>query len=1053
LKRVVFCLAILLAHATAWAQLTTGTINGVVKDSSGAVVPGVTVVVTNVDTGASRSVISDSQGRYQAPSLAIGNYSVKAELQGFQTTTRSGIELTVGRTAVVDLELKVGDMTEAVEVRGEAALLETTTATVSNLVDARRVVELPLINRDLTQLTFLQPGVLKMPTPGGGNSGSFSGMGDKLTVAGARGNQNIFMLDGVSNSDLSGNPQGATGGFAGAETIQEFQIITNNYSAEYRSQAGAIISAVTKSGSNRFRGSAFEFYRNDGLDAPNFFDKKFGVEKPAFDRNQFGGSFGGPILRNRTFFFSSYEGLRHDQGSTSTINVPTMAARQGILPTGPPVVVNPIMLPYLNLYPVPGQGNTVVEDLGNGTLQLAGETRETIDGDLFTTKIDHRFGDGRAGTMSTTYNFDDSARNNFGLLRSDALLNKKHALAVKHNSVWSSTTLLDTSFNFSDTQPEGDVPLMAPDDPSLVFTPGKARIGEIIVPNVDTLGTSRDRDAYFQRSYSLAQNLTFSKGRHSLRVGYEGSRYRYIQDTCSNGCFGSYTFRSLALFLQAVPRRLDARLPDAVSVKTLDQTMIGTYVQDNFRVTPTLTLNLGLRYEYSSVPKERTGATSHITDLTLETPLAQLNEPGDLYKNPMTKAFSPRVGFAWAPGAGKSSLRGGFGVYYEHPGFYHIRTALQEQLPFNQLGRIDDTDANRLGRPLVFPNAYSTQLDMLRGRASMRGFQYDLDTSYGYRWSLTGQRQFWDTWVATLGYTGSSFMNLWWQGLPNVHEWEGYPAQPAGPKFFPAGAPLINPELADARVQYSNADATYHGASLSVQKRFSAGFHFQAAYTYSKTIDDGSGVTSSGDRFPQGQRSMYAWDLHKRRGLSAYDIRNNFTANFTYALPFGETLSGFTGALARGWQVNGVLTLMDGSPLTVNDDSQEQADRIGSNEGLTVDLIPGGNANPVLGGSDRYYDVSQFEPSKIGYFGTLGRNTVIGPGLATFDASVFKTFALGQGREIVFRLEMFNLFNRVNLGTPDMDAFIDGELNPTAGQITSTRTPGRQTQLGVRFTF
>ena len=801
-KRFFLCLALLVAPASAWAQLTTGTITGVVKDTSGAVVPGVSVHVTNVDTGAARTVVSDADGRYEAPNLAVGNYSVRAELQGFQTTTRTGIGLTVGRTAVVDLDLKIGEMTEAVEVKGEAALLETTTATVSNLIDAKRVVELPLMNRDLTQLTFLQPGVLKMPTPGAGNSGSFSGMGDKLSVAGARGNQNIFMLDGVSNSDLSGNPQGAPVASPALKRSRSSRSSPTTTPLSTRSQAGAIISAVTKSGTNRYRGSVFEFHRNDALDAPNFFDEKFGRDEPTFDRNQFGGSLGGPILKNRTFFFTAYEGLRQDQGNTSTITVPTMAARQGFLPTGQ-VTVNPEVIPYLNLYPVPGQGNTVVSDFNNGTVQLAGESRETIEGDLFTVKLDHRFSDGKPGTISATYNYDDSARNNFGLLRSDALLNNKHALAVKHTSVLSPSTLLDSSFNFNDTQPEGDVPLTAPDDPSLVFTPGKDRIGEVIIsaPSISTLGTSRDRDAYFQRSYSLAQNLTFSKGRHSLRVGYEGTKYRYIQDTCSNGCFGSYTFRTLTTFLQNVPRRFDARLPDSVSVKTLDQTMLGAYVQDNFRVTPTFTLNMGLRYEYSSVPEERNGATSHITDLTLETPLAQLNEPGALYKNPMTKAFSPRVGFAWAPGGGKTSIRGGVGVYYEHPGFYHIRTALQEQLPFNQLGRIDDVDANRVGRPLDFPDAYETQQDLLAGRASMRGFQYDLDTSYGYRWSLTGQRQFWDTWVATVGYTGSSFMNLWWQGLPNVREWQGYPAQPTGPKFFPAGAPLINPELADARVQ------------------------------------------------------------------------------------------------------------------------------------------------------------------------------------------------------------------------------------------------------------
>ena len=296
-------------------------------------------------------------------------------------------------------------------------------------------------------------------------------------------------------------------------------------------------------------------------------------------------------------------------------------------------------------------------------------------------------------------------------------------------------------------------------------------------------------------------------------------------------------------------------------------------------------------------------------------------------------------------------------------------------------------------------------------------------------------------------------MNLWWQGLPNIREWQGYPAQPTGPKFFPAGAPLINPELADARIQYSNADAKYHGGSFSLQKRFSAGLHFQASYTLSKTIDDGSGVTSGGDRFPQGQRSMYAWDLPLRRGLSAYDIRNSFSSNFTYQLPWGQGLTGLTGALVRGWQVNGILTLMDGSPLTVLDSSTAQNERIGQSEGLTVDLKPGGNPNPVLGGSDRYYDVSQFEPSKLGFFGTLPRNTVIGPGFAAFDASLFKTFTLTQGREVSFRLEVFNVFDRVNLGTPDMTAFIDGVVNPQAGEIDGTRGSARQMQLGIRFTF
>ena len=282
------------------AQLTRGTIAGTVTDQSGAAVPGAAITITHVDTGIARQAETGATGRYEAPNLPAGTYEVSARLTGFQTSIRAGIELSIGRTAVVDVILQVGEVTQAVTVTGEAAFVETTTATVSNLVEIQKVEDLPLNNRDLTQLTFLQPGVLRVPASG--DLSEFSGMGDKMTVAGARGTHNLYLLDGVSNGDISNNAQGASRAYIGAETVAEIQIITNNYSAEYQSAAGAIVSAITKSGTNTLHGSLFEFIRNDNLDAANFFTNAFGQDKPEFKRNQFGGSIGGPIVPDQDLF-------------------------------------------------------------------------------------------------------------------------------------------------------------------------------------------------------------------------------------------------------------------------------------------------------------------------------------------------------------------------------------------------------------------------------------------------------------------------------------------------------------------------------------------------------------------------------------------------------------------------------------------------------------------------------------------------------------------------------------------------------------------------------
>jgi len=1046
---VIALLLLLAMPAATFAQLTTGTIQGQVKDETGGVLPGVEVTITNIDTGVTRTLTTNANGRFEAPNLQVGTYEVAGTLQGFRKAVRAGIILVVGRTAVVDLVLAVASLEEALVVRGDAPLVETTTATVSNLIDARKVEDLPLVNRDLTQLTFLQPGVVKIPSSG--TQGVFSGMGDKFTVAGARGTQNLYLLDGISNADLSGNAQGSSGSYMGSETVQEIQIVTNNYSAEYRSAAGGIVSAITKSGTNTMHGSLFEFFRSSALDAANHFDKKFNNPKPDFERNQFGGSIGGPIRRNKLFFFASYEGLRDDLGTTDTATVPSIAARQGRLASGRTVPVSSAVVPFLNLYPVPGQGNQIVEDFGD-TVLIAGTRNQPTRNNFAVGKIDYHLNANNAA--SATYNFDKGERSPFGILGSlngVGTTSQKHVLSTKWTSVISNRSVNEFNFGMSDSRPAGDIPLSEIDFAAqgLVFRADRTLLGDITVPGLNGIGYRTNLSRYRQLAFTLKDGYSVTTNNHSFRTGGEWTLFKYHVFSCSRGCNGVMQFPSLEQFLRGVPNRFEVMMPGGdLANRDLKQHLLGAYFQDIWRLNSNLTLNLGLRYEFTTVPEEKEGRVSNLINfLDPEVTI------GVLYKNPTKKSFSPRIGVVWAPDEGLQSLRGGFGVFYEHPMLYNIRTSLQELPPFTLVGRIDQRDANRVGQEINFPNAYFTQLAIARGRPNIRTFQYELDNTYMYRWNLTYQRQFRGDWVASADYTGSRGLHLWQQSLPNINRWEGWPVQPArGTKFFPANSTPINPNWGEMRIQYTNANSYYHGGSLALQKRLSTGLQFQAAFTYSKAIDDGSGVTSSGDELPQEQRGIYAWDMYLKRGPSSYDVRKVFTANLSYELPFGKALTGAAGAVARGWQVNSVITMSDGYPLSVVEESAAQIARIGDDELLRPDLIAGGDSNPVTGNPDRWFDISQFTPARIGYFGNLGRNTVTSPGLATVDLSVFKNIEIGTGR-LQLRLETFNLFNRANFGIPEMVAFINEDPNPTAGRITQTRTPARQMQLGLRWVF
>jgi len=1021
---------------------------------------------------------------------------------------------------VVDFVLQVGEVTQAITITGEASQVETTTATVTQLVDERKVLDIPLNNRDLTQLAFFDALVLKQST--GTSRAGPTGLGDHLSVAGMRGGMNAYLLDGVSNSDLSGNAQAATTAYSGAETVKEFQVITNNYSAEYPSKPGAIVSAVTKSGTNSLHGTLFEFLRNDNLDAFQWESKARGGAnpfKPEFKRNQFGGSVGGPIFRDKTFFFGSYEALRERIGENRVITIPSAAGRRGELGgnLGGPTEVNPIMVPYLNVFPLPGEGNTtLVRDLGDGRAEVAGPRRITTDGNFGAVKIDHQFASQRKGFLAFTWNVDNSATSRIdmfpGLGSQTGVASEKKVYSARHTSILSPTTLNEFTFGFTRANPEGDIPQNEIDwgnfnGVDLRFLRTRDRMGQLSPEDgIASLGFPRNRNLYAQDFWTFRDNLSLSRTNHTIKIGAEINPIRMVMDTAGGSYNGVYTFETFRRFLRAEVRRLEHDIPSGVVLRNgqvvetvpifyYRQKQLGFYFQDNWKVRPSLTLNLGLRYEFLTEAKEDNGKMANLVHFTdAQTTI------GKNFTNPTKKNFSPRFGFAWSPGGNnRSAIRGGFGIYYEMPTIVYWRSASQELVPFVVAGSVFDSEAAAQGQTLTFPHAPETQAQLLASLPNFRMFDYTPKPTYVYRWSLTLEREM-AGWFGSVAYNGSRGLHLLFLNDANNHQWIGYPNIPEGQQLQWAeraniadGTP-INPNFQNIWVTSTRGNSFYHGVSLNVQRRMAAGLQFQTGYNLSRNIDYGAGVGNNDSNLPQSSRSSLFWEYHRNKGLSQLNIRHNFVTNFTYDFP-KTSLTGVVGALVNGWQMNGILSLSSGSPFTLTAASTVQTNSMRKTDLLRPNLVPGGNNNPVLGNPDRWVDETQFVSSvcrggvdcytfdsrarpvaqrslgyQPGFWGNLGSNTVTAAGLKTFDFSVTKNVPVTETKRLQFRAEFFNLSNTPNFRLPSSSLFSnngsrttnqtvtlpDGTqrfLPGTGNRVNTTRTTARQIQFGLKFIF
>ncbi|MSO19684.1 MAG: TonB-dependent receptor [Acidobacteria bacterium] len=1036
--------ALLVCAQLAMSQATTGTISGVVTDSSGGVLPGATLTILNEDTGIARTAQSDAQGHYLAPLLALGRYKVTVSVEGFQTEIRSGIVLTVGREAVVNLALSVGAVSQTVEVSGEAPLVESTTSSVGGLVDERTIRELPLNGRSYDQLALLEAGVTSYG--GGATSGGFLyGTGTRFSVAGSRSYNNSYLLDGMDINDSgNGTPGGAAGTNLGVDAIREFKIVTSLFSAETGRATGAVISAVTKSGANDYHGNLFHFIRNSAMDARNFFDVRNAPNPtpvPAFKRNQFGGTVGGPIKRDRTFYFGAYEGMRERLATTQIATVPSVTAKNGTLAGGRVVAVSPAIRPFLVLWPDPNG-----RDFGDGTAEFITSPSRPTNQDYFMVRVDHQLTSKHS--LFGRYTFDDDSRRALTNVATseDTSDARRQYVTLQLSSVLSSNLLnsarfgINRSISLTDNLPTSAIPdglSFIPGQPiGVIGIGGRAAGAALIIANAGTSDTA-PRFAYYS-VFEAADDVTFIRGRHSWKFGgnLKGMRDNTAQNTSLRGI---YRFDSFETVLTATPNNFGAVRPGQSAYRGFRQKLFALFAQDDFRMNSRLTLNLGFRWEAVSDPSESNNLASRLMNVS-----DRAFTQDDVFMEITSKNFEPRVGFAWqANGSGKTVLRGGFGIFHDQilPVYYAV--AVTKYPPFYERLAVAPTVA----QPLRFPDAY-TQLAG-SGLVAINGVAPFLKTPSKNHYTLTLQQQIFEDMVLEVGYVGSKGTNVPRYAELNTRAYQLVNGQ----KTFTAGAPRMNPFFDEIRPLLTDTNAHYDGMQVKFKRASSRNLQFQISYTYSKALDSASTVATA-DNSREAQASLDPEDPARDKARASFDATNNLVINVGYPLPVAFD-NKIASTVLGGWEFSGIATFTDGQPFSARL-GFDRALNLGGGRADRPDLKAGSSQNSVFENptADRWYDPSAFTLPTAGTYGNLGRNTLVGPGRQTIDLSLVKRFTLSESADFQVRTELFNILNRANFGLPQNVPLTNtGAISASAGRITDTVTTSRQIQIGMKLTF
>jgi hypothetical protein len=1063
---VILWLAAVLSFTTfACAQSPNASVTGQVIDSSKAIIIGAHVAAVNLSTNIRYEAATNGAGEYYFPNLLPGTYRMAAEMTGFKTVIKPDVVLHVQDAVEINFELAIGSASESVTVEGGEPLVQLATSDLGTVVDSRTIRELPLNGRSWTDLATLQPGVAAIETQASYSAAADRGnrgFGSQLSISGGRVRQNSYRVDGVSVNDYSnGGPGSVLGGTLGVDAIEEFSVLTANTPAEYGRTSAGVISAITRSGTNDIHGTAYEFLRNSALDARNYFD---GSSVPPFKRNQFGAAIGGPLWRDHTFLFIDYEGNRQSTGITNTVTVPSALARAGHLSTGD-VSVDPSAQRYLTFWPLP-----------NGPILAGGDTgiskftgQQVVNENFATGRLDHKFTD--RDSFFGTFTFDDTPYRSPDSLNAVLLGNRttRKTVAAQETHVFSASVLNSLRFGLNREGVQDNLSAQALNpaaaDLSLGAIPGEPASHVSVGGLTDFLGGAEDATRFLWTSYQLYDDASFTRNRHSLKFGanFEDMQsgveyYSYVT--------GQYSFGSLNAFLTNKPSRFRAALPDLTTPRNLRQKLFGAYAQDDWRIRPNLTLNLGMRYEMTNVLSETDGKIS--TLLSLTSPENHLGSP--LFKNPTLLNFELRVGLIWSPDDGKTAFHAGFGFYDVLPLPYEFQNMETRAAPFYLLASNSKLPAGSFyqgGLAQLTPKTLSvTWIDQKPKR------------NYVMQWNLNIQRQLTNDLTATIGYVGSHGVH---QPMRIDDSNIVQPTLTSAGYVWPSpvgSGTLVNPNFGEIRSMQWIGTSVYHALQLNLTQRMAHGFQLRGSYTWGKSFDTGSS-TIVGDEFLTSMSSLSQFDLRLNRGVSDFNIAQTLVIAGTWRVPGRDSLPRPLALTAKGWEMSALFKAntgvpftptfgTDGDPLGLNSsDPWDYPNRL-SGPGCGS-LVNPGNPNhyiktecfsvptaPTQAFYSKYCDPSFGYPTCINLRGNAGRNILTGPGLADLDYSLVKNNHIAKSLNLQFRAEFFNLLNRANFQVPPLVAGTDifdstGAPNSNAGLLTSTTTSSRQIQFGTKL--
>ncbi|MBZ5660995.1 MAG: carboxypeptidase regulatory-like domain-containing protein, partial [Acidobacteriia bacterium] len=1019
----------------------------------------------------------DSSGLYSAPNLLPGNYEVSVTAPGFSTQMRKGITLTVGAQQALDITMQVGQVSQTVEVTEEAPKVELSSSALSNEVSATTVRELPLNGRSWVDLGSLQPGVSQPNTQkpltiaGRGQRG----FGTQVSITGARPDENLYRLDGINVNDYANNsPSNVSGGTTGVDAIQEFSVLTGNAPAQYGRSSGGIFNAITRSGTNQFHGSAYEFLRNSAMDARNFFDP---AKIPSFRRNQFGGSLGGPIRKNSTFFFGDYEGLRQSLGVTQTGTTLSNNARQGILSTGN-VTVDPNVAAFIAaIYPI---ANGAVLGAGDTARFTNSVTQPTTD-NFWTTRLDQKFSD--KDSMDGVYSFDagslyvpDLQDSKLGLFST-----RHHSAAIEETHVFnaSATNSFRLGFNRSVGSIGSTPTAVNPAVASATFAAIPGHFApSVTVPGLSIFNGGLDGPpiySFHYNSYQAYDDAFLTKGIHQIKVGFSFERIQ-DNDGALQGLDGAFTFKTLAGFLQNQPSKFSGALPTTgTSERGIRESIFGAYFQDDIRIKSNLTVNVGLRYEFASVPTEVHNEITNMVPVTAAQPV--MGSPW--FSNFTKRNFQPRIGFSFDPFKdGKTAIRGGFGIYDMLPLPYELFLGNATTAPYFVQGSVNSVAGSLNG---TFPGG---AIPFLSGNPKTFKYSYlepDSKRRYIMQWNLNVQRQLAPNLTLMVGYVASRGLHL-----PQHQDDMDFviPTLTSAGYVFPFGAGVqkLNPNAGVIVGEEMQNHSWYDALQVEVTKTLSHGIMLHGSYSWGRNIDYSSG-TFAGDSFGNGETTQPWFAPQIWRGLSDFNISQNLVINGTWNLPSPTGGTGVAGHVLGGWQLGGILKINGGVPFTPNFGAGgDPAGVLGSDTTFeTPNRLTGSDCNTLINprNPNNYIKAQCFaipsapsavfytancDPSKgkgiaslqcFNLFGNSGRNILIGPGLVNMDFSVFKNNYIRKMSEnfnLQFRWEVFNILNRANFSVPASTSIFDAAGNNVSASdlITSTQTPSRQMQVALK---